>query len=170
MVTAIAAALFFAASDPSSRPPPLGTPPMPPQWRTVETRYACGGEEMHFVMRYDSEGRGQLVSARRGSHVVGSSDLDRLNEQLGRLVPLSAVVPQCARGVHGLTAMGRFYGRIAHVVIVWTPYAINASPPSPPVYTAPPRRLRVTRSVRRRMWASWCGGRTWVSVAERDGP
>lgn len=141
MILAVAAMALQAGIAPAgelSRPPPLGTPQAPPEWRTVETRYECGGEEVHFSMRYDRAGRGQLLAARRGSRSVAEADLRRLNESLGRLTPLTAVVPQCAREVHVLTGIGRADGRTAHVLIIWTNFAINASPPMPPVYDAPP--------------------------------
>lgn len=138
MITAFAAALFFAASDPSSRAPPLGIPPALPGWRTVETQYECGGEHVRFSVRYDSEGRGRLVAAQRGSRSLTPADLARLSDSLGALAPLTAVVPQCSREVHVLTGIGRAGSRVAHVLIIWTPTAVNASPPLPPVQGAPP--------------------------------
>lgn len=138
MSIALLPALLLAGVDAPSRPPPLGVSPAFPPWRTVETRYECNGEEVRFAVSYDAEGRGRLIAAERGSRSLNSAELDRLNEALGALTPLTAVVPQCSREVHILTGIGRAGNRVAHVLIIWTPTAVNASPPLPPVQGAPP--------------------------------
>jgi hypothetical protein len=130
----IGAFLALALSQqPPPPPPPLGTPDRLPAWRSVETAYQCGGEQVSFTVRYDEASRARVIRGRRGRATIPEASLRQVNARLLGFDSVASITPVCAGTVHTLTASGMSGGQPAEMVIVWTPHAVTPSPVWPPV-------------------------------------
>ena len=132
MLTAIVLAAAMQAGF-IAPPTPLGTPDRLPAWRSVETAYQCGSEQVSFTVRYDEASRARVIRGRRGRSGIPEASLRQVNARLLGFDSVASITPVCAGTVHTLTASGMSGGEPAEMVIVWTPHAATPSPVLPPV-------------------------------------